>query len=204
MSPVPDPASGTALVLIDLQNDNVTPTGAFAPRGAAAHAVGPAPRRARSDFWTGLAATICRSSTTRSCRSSAGTSAKQRADLRHDRSGVPPAGVLGWRCLQGLEPREGADAVRNRMSAFNGCGLDMPATQPRRRHGRGRRGLDQHGCRTQRSRCRGHGYRAFLVTDATSSISADWQHAAFSYALTKIAHLTTTADVLAQRVTKPA
>lgn len=49
-----------------------------------------------------------------------------------------------------------------------------------------------------------HGYRTFLVADATSSINADWQHAAFSYALTKIAHLTTTADVLAQRVTKPA
>ena len=40
-----------------------------------------------------------------------------------------------------------------------------------------------------------HGYRPILVTDATSSINADWQRAALSYALTNIAEFTTTGDV---------
>jgi nicotinamidase-related amidase len=41
-----------------------------------------------------------------------------------------------------------------------------------------------------------HGYRTLLATDATSSLSADWQQAALSYALTNIAELVLTADVV--------
>ena len=42
-----------------------------------------------------------------------------------------------------------------------------------------------------------HGYRAVLVTDATSSINDCWQHAATDFALTNIARLVTTAEVVA-------
>ncbi|GAA0966025.1 isochorismatase family protein [Frigoribacterium faeni] len=42
-----------------------------------------------------------------------------------------------------------------------------------------------------------HGYRVTLVEDATSSLSAEWQHAATSYALTNIATISDTATVTA-------
>jgi nicotinamidase-related amidase len=48
-----------------------------------------------------------------------------------------------------------------------------------------------------------HGYRAVLASDATSSLGADWQHAAVSYALTNVAEITTTADIVATGRSKP-
>jgi len=42
-----------------------------------------------------------------------------------------------------------------------------------------------------------HGYRVVLAADATSSLSADWQTAAVSYALTNIADIVTTSDITA-------
>ena len=41
------------------------------------------------------------------------------------------------------------------------------------------------------------GYHVSIVTDATSSISAAWQHAAVSYALTNIVTITDTTAVVA-------
>ena len=41
------------------------------------------------------------------------------------------------------------------------------------------------------------GYRAIVVTDATSTINDEWQHAALDYALTNIAERVPTADVVA-------
>ena len=42
-----------------------------------------------------------------------------------------------------------------------------------------------------------HGYNVTIVTDATSSLSADWQHAAVNFALTNIAAAIDTAAVVA-------
>lgn len=41
-----------------------------------------------------------------------------------------------------------------------------------------------------------HGYDVTIVSDATSSLSAEWQHAALSYALTNIATVSDTASVV--------
>ena len=41
------------------------------------------------------------------------------------------------------------------------------------------------------------GYRVTVVSDATSSINADWQQAALSYALQNIVDIRTTAEVVA-------
>lgn len=107
-------------------------------------------------------------------------------------------GSWGAEPLEGLEPLEGEPVLlRNRMSAFNGSGLDVLL-----------RNLDvrtvvvagvwtnmavEHTVRDAAD----HGYRAVLVTDATSSINEEWQHAATNFALTNIAQLVTTADVVA-------
>jgi ureidoacrylate peracid hydrolase len=40
-----------------------------------------------------------------------------------------------------------------------------------------------------------HGYAVTVVSDATSSLSDDWQQAALGYALTNIATITDTATV---------
>ena len=40
-----------------------------------------------------------------------------------------------------------------------------------------------------------HGYGVTIVSDATSPISAEWQHAALDDALTNIATVATTAEV---------
>lgn len=40
-----------------------------------------------------------------------------------------------------------------------------------------------------------HGYRPIIVTDATSSINADWHGAALTYALTNIAEFMTTDEL---------
>jgi nicotinamidase-related amidase len=41
-----------------------------------------------------------------------------------------------------------------------------------------------------------HGYDVTVVTDATSSLSAEWQHAALNFALTNIATATDTASAV--------
>ena len=55
--------------------------------------------------------------------------------------------------------------------------------------------------RTSRSSTRRHaadaGYQAIVVTDATSTMNDEWQHAALDYALTNIAERVPTADVVA-------
>ena len=43
-----------------------------------------------------------------------------------------------------------------------------------------------------------HGYDVTIVTDATSSLSEDWQRGALEYALTNIASIVTTATLLGQ------
>ena len=189
----------TALVLVDLQNDNVHPEGAFASSGAPAHASS-----------QGLVEHV---------RALLGWARERDLPVIHNHivafpgrdfggSNAPIFQMIGpdslrlgsWGAepLEGLEPREGEPVlVRNRMSAFNGSGLDALLRNL---------GVDtvlvagvwtnmavEHTVRDAAD----HGYRALLVTDATSSINDEWQHAATSYALTNIAQLVTTAEVVA-------
>jgi nicotinamidase-related amidase len=108
-------------------------------------------------------------------------------------------GTWGAAPVAGLEPQHG-DAVveKQRMSAFNCTTLDTKL-----------RGLGastivvcgawtnfaiEHTCRDGAD----FGYEVVLATDATATISDEWQQAAFSYALTRIVQLRTVDELVAE------
>jgi nicotinamidase-related amidase len=188
----------TALVLVDLQNDNVHPEGAFASSGAPAHAsaqdlvsnVQSLLRWARALDLPVLHNHIVAFPG----RDFGGSNAPIFQMIGPDSLRL---GSWGAQPLEGLEPLEGEPVLlRNRMSAFNGSGLDALLRNL---------GVEtvvvagvwtnmavEHTVRDAAD----HGYRAVLVTDATSSINEEWQHAATSFALTNIAQFVTTAEVV--------
>jgi nicotinamidase-related amidase len=107
-------------------------------------------------------------------------------------------GSWGAAPLEGLEPHaDGPVLVRNRMSAFNGNGLDALLRNL------GVTSIVVAGVWTNMAvehtvrDAADSGYPATLVTDATSSLNAEWHQAAISHALTNIANLATTAEVIA-------
>jgi nicotinamidase-related amidase len=189
----------TALVLVDLQNDNVHPDGAYASFGAAAHAV-------KQDLLGHVGALL-------------GWARDHDVPVIHNHivsypgrpfggSNAPiftmigpeslKLGSWGAQPLEGLEPRADEPVLlRNRMSAFNGTNLD---------HMLRNLGITtvivagvwtnmavEHTVRDAAD----HGYRVVLASDATSSLGDDWQHAALSFALTNIAEITDTATITA-------
>jgi nicotinamidase-related amidase len=197
MQTAPLDLTKTALVLVDLQNDNVHPDGAFASSGSAGHAVEQelVPHVKQLLEWA----------------------RSQSMPIVHNRIVFYPGGNFGgsnapifrmigpeslrlgsWGAdaLDGLEALEGEPVLlRNRMSGFNGTGLDLLL-----------RNLGvttvvvagvwtnmavEHTLRDAAD----HGYRPIIVTDATSSINADWHGAALTYALTNIAEFTTTDEL---------
>jgi nicotinamidase-related amidase len=199
MSPVPDPASSTALVLIDLQNDNVHAEGAFAATGAAAHAAeqGLAEHvKALLDWARGNDVPVIHNQIVSfPGRDFGGSNAPIFGMIGPESLRL---GSWGAAALQGLEAHEDEPVLlRNRMSAFNGSGLDMLlrnlGVETVLVAGVWTNMAVEHTVRDAAD----HGYRTSLVTDATSSINAEWQHVAISYALTNIAHMTTTANVVA-------
>jgi len=192
-----DPTT-TALVLVDLQNDNVHPDGAYAATGAAAHAV---EQHLVENVQTLLAwaregnvPVIHNHIVSFPGRDFGGTNAPIFQMIGPDSLRL---GSWGAAPLEGLEPRDDEPVlIRNRMSAFNGSGLD-PILRSL-----GVTSVVVAGVWTNMAvehtvrDAADHGYRAILVTDASSSINVDWHHAATSYALVNIADLTTTAEVV--------
>ncbi|UTT71229.1 cysteine hydrolase [Arthrobacter sp. DNA4] len=197
MANTPLAAGDTALLLVDLQNDNAHPEGAFASFGAADHA--------REQ---GLVSHV---------RQLLEWARSNSMPVIHNRIVFYPGGnyggtnapifrMIGPESLKlgswGADALEGLEAlpdepvlIRNRMSSFNGTGLDVLLRNS---------GVStvivagvwtnmavEHTVRDAAD----HGYRAVLVTDATSSINGDWHEAALSYALTNIAELQTTAEI---------
>jgi nicotinamidase-related amidase len=191
--------SQTALLLVDLQNDNVHPEGAFASFGAADHAV-----------QQGLITHV---------QQLLEWARKQSMPIIHNRIVSYPGGNFGgsnapifrmigpeslklgsWGAdaLEGLEALDNEPVlIRNRMSSFNGTGLDMLLRNM------GVSSVVVAGVWTNMAvehtvrDAADHGYRTILVTDATSSINADWHKAALTYALTNIAELQSTDEVTA-------
>lgn len=187
----------TALLLIDLQNDNVHPDGAFASFGAADHASEQnlVPHVKQLLDWA----------------------RHQSMPVIHNRIVSYPGGDFGgtnapifriigpeslklgsWGAdaLAGVEEQAGEPVLlRNRMSSFNGTGLDVLLRNS------GVTTVVVAGVWTNMAvehtvrDAADHGYRAILVTDATSSINADWHEAALNYALTNIAEFQSTAQV---------
>jgi len=189
--------SKTALLLIDLQNDNVHPDGAFASFGAADHAaeqklvphVGQLLDWARNQSMPIIHNRIV----SYPGRDFGGSNAPIFRMIGPDSLKL---GSWGAEALEGLEAQADEPVlIRNRMSSFNGTGLDVLL-----------RNLGvttvvvagvwtnmavEHTVRDAAD----HGYRAILVTDATSSINADWHKAALSYALTNIAEFQSTGEI---------
>ncbi|WP_104063598.1 cysteine hydrolase [Arthrobacter sp. 4R501] len=197
MDNTPLDVSKTALILIDLQNDNVHRDGAFASFGAAAHAVeqGLVPHVGQLLEWA----------------------RNESMPIIHNRivfypggdfggSNAPIFGMIGPESLKlgswGADALEGLEAladepvlIRNRMSCFNGSGLDILLRNT------GVTTVVVAGVWTNMAvehtvrDAADHGYRTIVVTDATSSINAEWHDAALSYALTNIAEFQSTGEI---------
>jgi nicotinamidase-related amidase len=192
-------SSATALVLIDLQNDNVHPEGAFASTGAPAHAesqglvehVGELLSWARGNDVPVIHNRIV----SYPGRGFGGSNAPIFRMIGPESLAV---GTWGAAALEGLDaaPNEPV-LLRTRMSCFNGNGLDAMLRSL------GVSDVIVAGVWTNMAvehtvrDAADFGYRPHLVSDATSSISDEWHKAAISYALLNIAEMTTTADVTA-------
>lgn len=193
-----DPAA-SALLIVDLQNDTVGEAGAFADSGAAdfasRHGVVEKARRV-VDAARGAGLQVIHVwHVDEPGHVDSTRNAKLFRDIA-DADGLV-RGTWGAKPVEGLEPRDGDVVVeKQRMSAFNATTLDTKL-----------RGLGatkivvcgawtnfaiEHTCRDAAD----HGYEVVLVTDATATVSDEWQHAAVSYALTNIAELVTTGEVV--------
>jgi len=198
--------STTAVLVVDMQNDNLHPDGAFAGSGAAAHAeeqdVVANVRRVLDAARASGVAVFHNRIVVHPGRDVGGTNAPIFQMLGPESLKV---GSWGAAAVEGVEP-VGDEIVldRIRMSAFHGTSLDAML-----------RNLGvtavvvvgvwtnmavEHTARDAADL----GYRVAVVSDATSSINADWQRAALGYALTNIATITQTADVTAALTAAPA
>ena len=188
----------TALVLVDLQNDNVHPDGAFSATGAAQHAVDQRLVEHVSELlaWArgNDVPVVHNHIVSFPGRDFGGANAPIFRMIGPDSLRL---GSWGAAPLEGLEPHEGEPVlVRNRMSAFNGSGLDALLRNL------GVTAVVVAGVWTNMAvehtvrDAADHGYRGVLVTDATSSINAEWQRAATEFALVNIAELTTTGELV--------
>lgn len=189
---------GKALLIIDMQNDNIHPDGAFASTGAAAHAIA-------QDVIVNVKRVL-------DAARGAGIPVFHNRIVVHPNAQVggtnaPIFNMLGPESLKlgswgaaivdEITPVDGEFVLdRIRMNAFAGSSLDIML-----------RNLDvtevivvgvwtnmavEHTTRDAADR----GYAVILVADATSSINAEWQHAAVSYALTNIATITDTDTIV--------
>ncbi|MGY1883920.1 cysteine hydrolase family protein [Blastococcus sp. SYSU DS0753] len=190
-------AVSTAVLVVDMQNDNLHPDGAFASFGAAAHA-------AEQNVVENVAAVLA-------AARAADVSVVHNHIVAHPGrpsggSNAPIFRLIGPESLRqgtwGAAPVDGAEPVgdelvlaRIRMSAFNGTALDTVLRNW------GITAVVVVGVWTNMAvehtvrDAADHGYEVTIVSDATSSISAEWQHAALSYALTNIATVAGTAEV---------
>jgi gluconolactonase len=187
----------TAVLVIDMQNDNLHADGAFAGTGAAAHA-------AEQDVVVNVRRVLDAARATD-------------APVFHNRIVVHPGrdvggdnapifqmvgpdnllvGTWGAEIVDGLAPQPDEIVLdRTRMSVFNGTNLDSMLRALKITDviivGVWTNMAVEHSVRDAAD----HGYRVTIVSDATSSINADWHQAALSYALTNIATISDTATV---------
>jgi len=198
-SPTFSPAT-TAVLVIDMQNDTVHPDGAYAATGAAEHAT--------SQNVVANIRTILQGAREVGVpvfysrivvypkQGLAGDNAPIFRMLAPDTFKVDSWGA---QIVDELTP--GPDEVvldRTRMSVFNGTGIDNMLRNLSIRTvlvvGAWTNMAVEHTIRDAAD----HGYEVTVVTDATSSLSPEWQHAAISFALTNIATATDTATATAK------
>ena len=189
--------STTAVLVIDLQNDTIHPDGAYAATGAAEHAlaqnvvanVGAVLMAARE---SGIPVSYSRILV----YPQPGLSGDNAPIFRMLAPDTFKADSWGAQIVDELVPLSG-DVVldRTRMSIFNGTGVDNMLRNLNIRTlvvvGAWTNMAVEHTVRDAAD----HGYEVTIVTDATSSLSAEWQHAAVNFALTNIATIADTATV---------
>jgi len=191
--------STTALLVIDMQNDTVHPDGAFAATGAAAHATS-------QDVIANVRVLL-------DAARAAGVPVFHNRIVVHPDPAIGGAnapifqmlgpesfklGSWGAAIVDELTPLDGEIVLdRIRMNAFGGTSLDIMLRNL------GVTDVTVVGAWTNMAvehtvrEAADHGYQVTIVSDATSSLSDEWQHAAISYALTNIAAITDTATAAA-------
>jgi nicotinamidase-related amidase len=189
----------TAILVIDMQNDTVHADGAYAGTGAAENAVA-------QNLIPNISAVLdaARSNSIPVFHSRivvypqpglGGDNAPIFTMLAPDTFKI---GSWGAQIVDELTP-QGDEIVldRTRMSVFNGTGIDNMLRNL------GIRNLIVVGAWTNMAvehtirDAADHGYAVTIVSDATSSLSAEWQQAALSFALTNIATIADTAETTA-------
>ncbi|MGA1838087.1 isochorismatase family cysteine hydrolase [Herbiconiux sp. 11R-BC] len=194
-----DTTTPTAVLVVDMQNDTVGAEGAYASFGAAAHAES-------QDVIANIGAIL-------SAARAAGVPVFHSRIVVHALPGVGGAnapvfrmlapdafkvGSWGAQIVDELTPT-GDEIVldRTRMSVFNGREIDALLRNL------GMRSLVVVGAWTNMAvehtvrDAADHGYEVTIVSDATSSLSEEWQQAALGFALTNIATVAPTAEVVA-------
>ncbi|WP_114558428.1 isochorismatase family cysteine hydrolase [Desertihabitans aurantiacus] len=199
MTTTPTDSTRTAVLVIDMQNDTVHPDGAYASTGAADHA-------ASQQVVANVAAVTA-------AARAAGVPVVYSRIVVHPLPGLSgdnapifrmlapdtfKIGTWGAEIVDELAPQPGELVLdRTRMSVFNGTEIDTMLRNL------GVRTLVVVGAWTNMAvehtvrDAADHGYQVTLVQDATSSLSAEWQHAATNFALTNIATTSDTASVTA-------
>jgi ureidoacrylate peracid hydrolase len=193
------PTSNTAVLVIDMQNDTVHADGAYASFGAAEHATS---QNVVANVGTLVAA--ARASSTPVFYSQMvvypqpGVSGDNAPIFRMLAPDTFKIGSWGAQIVDELAPQDGDFVLdRTRMSVFNGTAIDNMLRNLGIRHllvvGAWTNMAVEHTIRDAAD----HGYEVSIVEDATSSLSAEWQHAAINFALTNIAVTTDTASASA-------
>lgn len=189
----------TALLIVDLQNDNLTAGGKFEQSGAVEHAekqnvvenIKSISEKARE---AGIPVFHNHFVVEKGAKG-IGSRAPIFKAIAETESIV--RGTWGAAPVEGVEPKEGDFVIEKaRMSAFNGTQLDTLL-----------RGLGvetiivtgvwtnmavEHTCRDGAD----YGYNVVIATDGTSTISEEWQEAALNYAMNNIATKMTSEEIV--------
>ena len=196
-----DGTARTAILVIDMQNDNLHPDGAFASFGAAQHAQEQdvvANVRIVLDAARSAGIPIFHNRIV-SYPAPEGLGGANAPIFRMIGPGSLVVGTWGADIIDGLDPQQDEPVLdRVRMSAFHGTALDVMLHNLRITDvvvvGVWTNMAVEHTARDAAD----FGYAVTLVSDATSSINADWHSAALRYALTNIATISTAKDVTAR------
>ncbi len=195
-------AKRTALLILDLQNDVIGAEGAFAGSGSPAHAESQnvvANVRRLADAARKAGAAVIHVHHFGSVGTASDADSAQNAGLW---KGVREVNALvkgswGAQPVPGLEPQEGDTVIeKQRVSAFFGTPLDVKL------RGLGVQTVMVTGAWTNMSvestirYGADLGYEMVLVSDGTSTIDADWQKAAEAYAVTNLAEVKTTDELV--------
>jgi ureidoacrylate peracid hydrolase len=189
----------TALLIIDMQNDTVHADGAYASFGAAAHATS---QNVIANVGTVLgaarAAGVPVFHTRIVVHPVAGLGGDNAPIFRMLAPDTFKLGSWGAAIVDELTPVDGEVVLdRIRMNAFGGTSLDIMLRNLGVTRlvvvGAWTNMAVEHSVREAAD----HGYEVTIVSDATSSLSDEWQQAALGYALTNIATIASTTETVA-------